>query len=50
MDCGILLGKEESKEMNSRIRVSGSARKKKNVWRKDLRKETFGVYIINVSR
>lgn len=51
MDCGILLGKEETKETNSRIRESGSARgKKKNVWKKDLRKETFGVYIIDVSK
>lgn len=48
-DCEILLGKEESKKTNSRIRESGSARKKKKVWRKYLGKETFGVYIINVS-
>ena len=51
MDCGILLGKEESKKTNSRIRESGSARKKKKkVWRKDPGKETFGAYIINVSK
>lgn len=50
MDCGILLGKEESKETNSRIRESGSAREKKNVWKKDLGNETFGVYIIDVSK
>ena len=41
MDCGILLGKEETKETNSRIRESGSARGKKKMsgkrtWEKKL--------------
>lgn len=42
--------RRESKETNSRIRESGSAREKKMSGKRTWEMETFGVYIIDVSK